>query len=137
MSETCGKSRHHDERASSAPRETKCFDPGNIPSTLSLSSHSSSQKAQSTSSCRLRVPSMLDRARPDTSNWQLDPSIFQGINNKWVPFTKGLFASRLTAQSPKFVNWTDRSRGRVSECLYSGLEPAQRICFPSIFRGGV
>lgn len=31
--------RHQDKRASSAPRETKCFDPGSIPSTPSLSSH--------------------------------------------------------------------------------------------------
>ena len=48
------------KRASSAPRETKCFDPDSIPSTPSLSSHPSSQKAQSSSSCGLRVPSMLD-----------------------------------------------------------------------------
>ena len=60
VSESSGKSRHHDKRASSAPRETKCFDPGNIPSTPSLSSHPSSQKAQSSSSWGLRVPSMLD-----------------------------------------------------------------------------
>ena len=54
MSKSSGKSRHHDKRASSAPRETKCFDPGSIPSTPSLS-HSSSQKTQSSSSWGLRV----------------------------------------------------------------------------------
>lgn len=59
-----GKSRHHDKGASSTPRETKCFDPGSVPSTPSLSLHPSSQKAQSNSSWGLRVPSMLDRGSP-------------------------------------------------------------------------
>ena len=42
------------------------------------------------------------RARSDTSDWQLDPSIFQGINNKCGPFATDHFASRLTAQLPRF-----------------------------------
>ena len=59
VSESCGKSRQHDTRASSAPGD-KCFNPGSIPSALSLSSHPSSQKGQSSSSWGLRVLSMLD-----------------------------------------------------------------------------
>ena len=59
--ERSGKSRHHDKGASSVSREIKCFDPGSVPSTSSLSSHPSSGKAQSNSSWGLRVPSMLDR----------------------------------------------------------------------------
>ena len=64
MSKSSGKSSHYDKRASSAPRETKCFDPGSVSSTPSLSSHPSSQKAQSYSSWGLRVPSMLDGGSP-------------------------------------------------------------------------
>ena len=45
------------------------------------------------------------RAHPDSSDWQLEPSIFQGINNKWAPFTIDLFASRLKTQLPRFVSW--------------------------------
>ena len=59
-SESCGKSRHHDKRANSAPGDAKCFNSDSIPSTPSLSSHPSSQKAQSSSSRGLRIPSMLD-----------------------------------------------------------------------------
>ena len=51
------------------------------------------------------VADFESRAHPDTSDWQLDPSIFQGINNKWGPFLIDLFASRLTAQLPRFVSW--------------------------------
>ena len=54
------------------------------------------------------------RVYPDTSDWQLDPSISQGINNKWSPFTIDLFASRLTAQLPRFVSWNpDPEAGAV------------------------
>ena len=53
-----------DQGASSASRETRCFDPGSVPSTPSLSAHPSSQKPQSNSSWGLRVPSMLDRGSP-------------------------------------------------------------------------
>ena len=60
LSESCGKSRHHDNNTSSAPRQTRCFNPGSIPSTPSLSSDPRSQKVQSSSSLWLRVPSMLD-----------------------------------------------------------------------------
>lgn len=44
-------------------------------------------------------------APPDISNWQLDPSIFQGIYNKGIPFTIDFFVSRLTVQLPRFVSW--------------------------------
>ena len=47
-------------RAILAPRETKGFNPVSIPSTPSLSSHPRSQKAQSSSSWGLQVPSMLN-----------------------------------------------------------------------------
>ena len=56
------------------------------------------------------VADFESRARPDTSDWQLDPSIFQGINNKWGPFTTDLFASRLTAQLPRFGSQIKRQR---------------------------
>jgi hypothetical protein len=45
------------------------------------------------------------RAGPDSSDWQLDPVVFQKINSKWGPFAVDLFATRLTAQLPRFVSW--------------------------------
>ena len=45
------------------------------------------------------------RANPDSSDWQLDPSVFQLLNKKWGPFVIDLFATRLTAQLPRFVSW--------------------------------
>ena len=56
MSESSGKSRHHDKRASSTSREIKCFDPGSVLSTLLISLHPSSQKAQSNSSWGYESP---------------------------------------------------------------------------------
>ncbi|XP_022784519.1 uncharacterized protein LOC111325067 [Stylophora pistillata] len=50
------------------------------------------------------VTDFESRAHPDSSDWKLEPSIFQGINNKWGPFTMGIFASRLTTLLPRFVS---------------------------------
>jgi hypothetical protein len=45
------------------------------------------------------------RAGPDSSDWQLDPVVFQKIGSKWGPFAVDLFATRLTAQLLRFVSW--------------------------------
>ena len=67
---------------SSAPGETKCFNPDSIPSTPSLSSHPSSQKAQSSPSWGLRFPSMLDcRSTRRTKMVERSPFCFERESN--------------------------------------------------------
>ena len=41
----------------------------------------------------------------DRWDWQLNPSIFQRISQKWGPFAVDLFASRLTHQLPAYFSW--------------------------------
>ncbi|PFX32192.1 hypothetical protein AWC38_SpisGene3019 [Stylophora pistillata] len=50
------------------------------------------------------VADFESRAHPDSSDWKLEPSIFQGINNKWDPFTIDLFESRLTTKLSRFMS---------------------------------
>ena len=78
------------------------------------------------------VADFESRGHPDTSDWQLDPSIFQRINNKWGPFTIHLFCKQTDSTATQACELETRSRGRGSGCLYSGLKPAQGICIPSI-----
>ena len=76
------------------------------------------------------VADFESRARPDTSDWQLDPSIFQGINNKWGPFTIDLFASRLTAQLPRFVSWKPDPEAEAVDAFTLDWSQLRGYAFP-------
>ncbi|XP_028394441.1 uncharacterized protein LOC114518633 [Dendronephthya gigantea] len=41
----------------------------------------------------------------DSSDWKLNPSLFQAVLRIWGPLEIDLFASRLTYQLPQFVSW--------------------------------
>ena len=41
----------------------------------------------------------------DSSDWKLNPTLFQTLFQKWGPLEIDLFASRLTCQLPTFVSW--------------------------------
>ena len=69
-------------------------------------------------------------ARPDTSDWKLDPSIFQRINNKWGPFTIDLFASRLTAQLPRFVSWKPDPEAEAVDAFTLDWSQLRGCAFP-------
>ena len=45
------------------------------------------------------------RTLQDRWDWQIHPSIFQRINQKWGPLSVDLFASRLTHQLPEYYSW--------------------------------
>ena len=76
------------------------------------------------------VADFESRAHPDTSDWQLDPSIFQGINNKWGPFTIDLFASRLTAQLPRFVSWKPDPEAEAVDAFTLDWSQLRGYAFP-------
>ena len=70
------------------------------------------------------------RAHPDSSDWKLDPSIFQGINNKWGPFTIDLFASRLTTQLPRFVSWKPDPEAEAVDAFTLDWSQLKGCAFP-------
>ena len=76
------------------------------------------------------VADFESRARPDTSDWQLERSIFQGISNKWGPFTIGLFASRLTAQLPRFVRWKPDPEAEAVDAFTLDWSQLRGYAFP-------
>ena len=41
----------------------------------------------------------------DSSDWKLNPTVFQALSKMWGPFQVDLFASRLTHQLPIFASW--------------------------------
>ena len=45
------------------------------------------------------------RAINDSSDWKLNPTVFQTLSKMLVPFQVDLFASRLTHQLPIFASW--------------------------------
>ena len=45
------------------------------------------------------------RVLTDSSDWKLNPNLFQAILRTWGPLEIDLFASRLTYQLPHFVSW--------------------------------
>ena len=47
----------------------------------------------------------LSRYLTDRTDWHLNPTIFQAIDRLWGPLEVDLFATRLTAQLPRFFSW--------------------------------
>jgi len=45
------------------------------------------------------------RSMKDRTDWKLPPKLFQEINQKWGPLEVDLFASRLSAQLPRYFSW--------------------------------
>ena len=45
------------------------------------------------------------RVMLDHHDWKLDPSVFAELDHLWGPLDVDLFASRLTAQLPRFYSW--------------------------------
>ena len=74
------------------------------------------------------VADFESQAHPDTSDWQLDPSIFQVI--KWGPFTIDLFASRLTAQLPRFVSWKPDPEAEAVDAFTLDWSQLRGYAFP-------
>ena len=47
----------------------------------------------------------LSRYLTDRTDWHLNPTIVQAIDRLWGPLEVDLFATRLTAQLPRFFSW--------------------------------
>ena len=41
----------------------------------------------------------------DSSNWKLNPTVFQSLNHQWVPLTIDLFADRMNTQPQIYISW--------------------------------
>jgi len=41
----------------------------------------------------------------DSSNWKLNPTVFQALNHLWGPLTIYLFADRMNTQLQSYISW--------------------------------
>jgi len=74
------------------------------------------------------VADFESRARPDTSDWQLDPSIFQGINNYWGLFTT--FCKQTDITTAQVCELEARSRGRAVDAFTLDWSQLRGYAFP-------
>ena len=66
----------------------------------------------------------------DSSDWKVDPLMFQTIQEKWGPLEVDLFASRLTHQLPKFVSWRPDPLAVHSDAFSMNWRDIQGYAFP-------
>ena len=53
----------------------------------------------------------------DSSNWKLNPKVFQTLDQLWGPLTIDLFADRMNSQLANFVSWFPDPFAQVSDSL--------------------
>ena len=68
----------------------------------------------------------------DSSDWKLDPLMFQSLQEKWGPLEIDLFASRLTHQLPKFVSWRPDPLAVHSDAFSMNWRDIQGYAFPPL-----
>ena len=66
----------------------------------------------------------------DSSDWQLLPSIFDGINNLLGPFNLDLFASRTNAQLPEYYSWRPDPYAKTVDAFTVSWSQDQPYLFP-------
>ena len=66
----------------------------------------------------------------NSSDWQLLPSIFDGINNLLGPFNLYLFASRTNAQLPEYYSWKPDSYAKIVDAFTVSWSQDQPYLFP-------
>lgn len=70
------------------------------------------------------------RVRRDRSDWRLNPKIFQRIQEILGPVHLDLFASRLTAQLPKFFSWRPDPLATATDALLQDWERMRAYANP-------
>ena len=66
----------------------------------------------------------------DSSDWKLDPAVFQLILQRWGPLEIDLFASRLTYQLKQFVSWRPDPLAIHSDAFSMSWHNIQGSAFP-------
>ena len=59
----------------------------------------------------------LSRHLSDRTDWMLDPSVFQCLNEVWGPMQVDLFATRFTTQLHRFYSWRPDPEAEATDAL--------------------
>ncbi len=74
---------------------------------------------------------MSERTTLDHHDWKLDPLTFAEVNHLWGPLEIDLFASRLTAQLPRFFTWRPDPVAEATDAFSQKLGGGERVCLPT------
>ena len=66
----------------------------------------------------------------DSSEWKLDPNVFQQVMSTLGPCQVNLFASRLTAQLPAYMSWRPDPGAIATDALSHSWSTRQCYAFP-------
>lgn len=66
----------------------------------------------------------------ENKEWQLDPKVFQEINNLWGPLQIDLFATRINTQLGKFVSWSPDPESIAVNSLLMSWANNELYAFP-------
>ena len=70
------------------------------------------------------------RQLPDSSDWKLNPEMFQALAERWGPLEIDLFASRLSHQLPTFVSWRPDPLAVHSDAFSLSWQSMKGYAFP-------
>ena len=70
------------------------------------------------------------RILTDSSDWKLNPNLFQAILRTWGPLEIDLFASRLTFQLPRFASWKPDPLAIQTDAFTMNWQKIRGYAFP-------
>ena len=76
------------------------------------------------------VADQESRARPDSSEWKLNPSVFKQLMTRLGPCQIDLFASRLTTQLPEYFSWKPDPNSVATNALDQNWAETRCYAFP-------
>ena len=76
------------------------------------------------------VADQESRVRPDSSEWKLNPSVFQQLMSRLGPCKIDLFVSRLTTQLPEYFSWKSDPNSVATNALDQNRSEARCYAFP-------
>ena len=70
------------------------------------------------------------RVMKDLHDWKLDPLVFAELNHLWGPLDVDLFASRLSAQLPRFYSWRTDPQAEAIDAFSQDWRSIRGYAFP-------
>ena len=65
----------------------------------------------------------------DSSNWKLNPKVFQTLDQLWGPLTIDLFENRMNSQLPNFVSWFPDPFAQATDAFQIPWSNVKGYCF--------
>jgi hypothetical protein len=80
--------------------------------------------------CTNLIADEQSRVFKDSSNWQLNPGVFQEVQRTWGPFQVDLFADRLNTQLQQYVSWRPDPNALQVDAFLMSWKDRKAYAFP-------